>query len=67
MNAGTTEASINEYGRFADLKKTVDREKAKAYFEVLDGTIIPEFKLSMRIESLLKEFILCGGFDVSGK
>ncbi|MDD4592952.1 MAG: hypothetical protein PHG06_21415, partial [Parabacteroides sp.] len=65
MNAGITEANINEYGRFDDLKNTVDREKAKAYFEAAEGMSIPAFRLSIKIEKLLKEFILSGGFDIN--
>ncbi len=64
MNIDITEANINEYGRFDDLKKTVDRDKAKAYFEALEGASIPAFRLSIKIEKLLKEFILSGGFDI---
>lgn len=65
MNVGITQAKINEYGRFDDLKKTVDRYKAKAYFEALEGKSIPEFRLSIKIEKLLKDFILSGGFDIN--
>lgn len=64
MNVDITEANINEYGRFDDLKKTVDRDKAKAYFEAIEGTSIPAFRLSIKIEKLLKDFILRGGFDI---
>lgn len=64
MNVDITEANINEYGRFDDLKKTVDRDKAKAYFEAVEGTSIPAFRLSIKIEKLLKDFILRGGFDI---
>lgn len=65
MNAGITEASINEYGRFDDLKKTVVREKAEEYFLSNEGEKVPAFKLSIKIEKLLKEFILSGGFDIN--
>ncbi|PKO08102.1 MAG: DEAD/DEAH box helicase [Chloroflexi bacterium HGW-Chloroflexi-2] len=64
MNVGPTEANINEYGRFDDLKKTVDRDVAKAYFEAVEGTSIPAFRLSIKIEKLLKDFIIRGGFDI---
>lgn len=66
MNVGITEVNINEYGRFDDLKKTVDRGKAKAYFETVEGMSIPEFRLSIKIEKLLKDFIISGGFDIDG-
>ena len=65
MNVGPTEANINEYGRFDDLKRTVDREKSKAYFEKIEGTSIPAFRLSIKIEKLLKDFILSSGFDIN--
>ena len=64
MNVDITEANINEYGRFDDLKRTVDRDKAKEYFEAIEGTSIPAFRLSIKIEKLLKDFILSGGFDI---
>ncbi|MEI6131968.1 MAG: HsdR family type I site-specific deoxyribonuclease [Bacillota bacterium] len=64
MTFNVTEANINEYGRFDDLMKTVDRDKAKAYFESLQVTTIPAFQLSIKIEKLLKDFILRGGFDI---
>ena len=64
MNAGITEASINEYGRFDDLKKTVVREKAEEYFVSTEGAKVPAFRLSIKIEKLLKDFILSGGFDI---
>ena len=66
MNVGINEANINEYGRFDDLKSTVDKTKAKTYFELLEGTTIPEFKLSIKIEKLLKDFIFSGGFEING-
>ena len=65
MNAGITEANINEYGRFDDLKKTVVREKAEEYFVATEGTRVPAFRLSIKIEKLLKDFILSGGFDIN--
>lgn len=64
MNAGITEASINEYGRFDDLKQTVVREKAEEYFVSTEGAKVPAFRLSIKIEKLLKDFILSGGFDI---
>ena len=65
MNIGSNEANINEYGRIDDLEKTVNRDKAKAYFEAVEGTSISEISLSVKIEKLLKDFILSGGFDIN--
>lgn len=66
MQSNVTEANINEYGRFDALKNTVDRTKAQAYFEHLVGSTLPPFKVSIRIDALLKDFILKDGFEVEG-
>tara|TARA_Y100000296_G_C5179598_1_gene262666 strand:+ start:12402 stop:16208 length:3807 start_codon:yes stop_codon:yes gene_type:complete len=58
MNNSVTEKSLNNFGRFDSLKDSVDRTKAKAYFEKLDGSPISPFKLNIRIDSFLKAFIL---------
>ncbi|MCM3602465.1 HsdR family type I site-specific deoxyribonuclease [Robertmurraya korlensis] len=64
MVANVTEASINEFGRFDDLKASVDKTKAKEYFEKLEKTKIQPFKINIRVHSLLQEFILKGGIDI---
>ncbi|NOQ15396.1 MAG: hypothetical protein GQ583_13080, partial [Methyloprofundus sp.] len=64
MNAGVTEANINEFGRFDDLKGGVDKAKAKAYFEGLESTSISPFKVNIKIDRLLQDFIMSGGFDL---
>lgn len=65
MNATVTAANINEFGRFDDLKSCVDKTKAKAYFEKLESASITEFKVNMKINNLLQDFIIRGGFDLS--
>jgi type I restriction enzyme, R subunit len=64
MGIGLSEASINEFGRFDELKDTVDRAKAKAYFEGLGGSAIAPFQVNIRVHELLQKFILNGGFDI---
>ncbi len=64
MNTSISESNINEYGRFDELKSTVDKAKAKAFFEKQDGTKIPPFKVNIRVDKLLKEFIISGGFEL---
>lgn len=61
MNTGITETNINEYGRFDDLKTTVDRSKAKSYFEKLEGESLPTFRVNIKIHKLLQTFIIKGG------
>jgi len=57
LNDNVSDKNINNFGRFDALKETVNKEKAKAYFEKLDATSIPPFKLNMRIDKFLKQFI----------
>lgn len=57
LNDNVNEKNINNFGRFDALKETVDKQKAKAYFENQDGVPIPPFKLNMRIDKFLKTFI----------
>ena len=64
MDSGITEKNINEYGRFDDLKSTVDKNKAKAYFEELEGKTIPAFRINIKIHDLIQEFIISGGFEM---
>ena len=64
MAANVTETSINEFGRFDELKASVDKNKAKEYFEKLEGAKIPPFKINIRVHNLLQKFILSGGFDI---
>ncbi len=64
MDSGVSEANINDYGRFDELKDTVDKPKAKEHFEKLAGEKIPAFKVNIRIQNLLQKFILEGGFKI---
>ena len=59
-----TESNINEFGRFDDLKDSVDKARAKAFFEQKEGKTLPLFKVNTRAAALLKKFILEGGFDI---
>lgn len=59
-----TESNINEFGRFDDLKDSVDKARAKAFFEQKEGRTLPLFKVNTRAAALLKKFILEGGFDI---
>jgi type I restriction enzyme R subunit len=66
MNLKLTEANINEYGHFDSLKATVDKAKARAYFE-RKGETVSIFRVNVLIDQLLKKFLLEGGFDVEGE
>lgn len=64
MQTDISELNINEYGRFDELKSTIDRDKAKAYFERIEGKMLPAYKISIKIDQLLKNFILKNGVDL---
>lgn len=57
-------ANINEFGRYDDLKKTVDKAKAKKYFEKAEGIKLIPPKVNIKVDHLLREFILSGGFEI---
>ena len=61
LSTRITESNINEYGRFEALKNTVDKAKAKVYFEEHDGESLSEFKVNIKIDKLLSRFVLSGG------
>ena len=64
MELRVTEVNINEFGRFDALKDTVDRQKAKSYFEQIEGMKIIPPKISVKMDSLLRKFIIHGGDGV---
>lgn len=57
MADSVNDKNLNDFGRFDALKDTVDKAKAKAYFEKQDGVTLPLFKLNIRIDQFLKRFI----------
>lgn len=59
-----TERNINEYGRLNELEKTIDLDKASAYFEQKTGKPVPKWKVNREATMLLRDFILQGGFDI---
>lgn len=65
MTLGITEANLNEFGRFDELKDSVDNDKARDYFEKTDGTQLAPFKVNIKIHDLLRKFILGGGFEIA--
>ena len=64
MARHVTEDNINEYGRFDVLKGTADLGKARDYFVRKEGKPMPPFKVNMRLDKLLREFVIQGGFDI---
>ncbi|WP_337240582.1 type I restriction endonuclease subunit R [Proteus faecis] len=64
MSDNVSEKNLNNFGRFDALKDSVDKTKAKAYFDKQDGVALPPFKLNMRIEQFLKQFIFAQADDL---
>ena len=64
LRTNITEINLNEYGRFDELKESVDKGKAKLFFEELEGITIPPFKVNMRVHNLLKYFVINGKVDI---
>jgi len=53
-----TETNINEFGRFDKLIASVDRAKAKTYFEEIEKQTVSTFAASSKASKLLREFLL---------
>ena len=64
MGLNLNEATINEFGRFEELKKSVDKDKAKTFFESREHIKLITPKVNMKTDQLLRQFILTGGFEV---
>lgn len=63
MQLNLTEANIDEFGRFDKLKQSVDKAAAKAFLEKIAGKAIIPPKVNMKVDKILRKFILTGGFD----
>lgn len=63
MQLNLTEANIDEFGRFDKLKQSVDKAAAKAFLEKIEGKAIILPKVNMKVDKILRKFILTGGFD----
>ena len=64
MKLGLNEKNIREFGRFDELKKTVDKSKAKAFFEKKEKCRLIPPKVNMKTDQFLRSFIIKGGFDL---
>ena len=60
-------SNINEYGYFDKLKNTVDKDKAKEYFEKIEGGEVKPFKVNIKIDHLLRSFIVDGKIPEFGE
>lgn len=65
MALNVDDASINEFGRFDNLKATVDISKSSAYFEAVEGKKLPLPMINIKVDKILRDFIIKGGYDIS--
>ena len=61
MQLNLTEANIDEFGRFDKLKQSVNKAAAKAFLEKIEGKVIIPPKVNMKVDKILRKFILTGG------
>ena len=60
----SNEATINEFGRYDNLKATLDIDKAKAYFSKIEGKPISTFSARTKFDTLTHKFIIEGCFEL---
>ena len=65
MKSQVTDANVNEFGRFDRLTSSIDKAKAKAYFEKIEGATVSAFDTSIKPSKLLRDFVLNGGFELT--
>src|SRR5574344_853441 len=64
--SGVNESTINEFGRFDELRDSLDKAKAKDFFEKQEGHEIRPKNVNSLADKLLRSFILSGGYDIEG-
>ena len=67
MNKIVNKNNINDFGRIENLAKTVNMQKAKTYFEKVEGKALEQYEVFIKSEKLLREFVLSGGFNINRK
>ncbi|MPM18652.1 hypothetical protein SDC9_65068 [bioreactor metagenome] len=65
MSSGVTKENINDYGRYDDLVSGYDKQKAKSYFEFLEGKKLIPPQVYPKVNNQLRDFILSGGYDLN--
>ncbi len=63
MNVVSSETDITNV-LLKPIKDSMNIDKAKSYFERLEKTSLPKYKIVVKADELLRKFILAGGFDI---
>lgn len=61
MRSDVMPENLNSFNRFDALTKTIDKAKAKAYFEKIEGVKLHLLRIAPKAENFLKDFILSNG------
>jgi type I restriction enzyme R subunit len=64
MNAQHDDDKITDVGGYEDLKRSIDVNLAKKYFEYATGREYDLFEVNLDAYDMLYKFILVGGFDI---
>lgn len=64
MSRNVTAEDINDFGLYDKLLASVDRSVAREYIEKAERQTVKPFRIPLKIDKLLRQFILSGGFDV---
>ncbi|MDD2435489.1 MAG: HsdR family type I site-specific deoxyribonuclease [Bacilli bacterium] len=64
MSLPLTESNLNEFNRFEDLLKTVNKDTAKSSLEKIYNKELKQYEVSMETHEILRKFILEGGFGL---
>lgn len=67
MGLNLNKGNINEFVRLDELKKSVDKAKAMAFFEAQEQTKLNLPKVNMKTDLLIRKFILSGGFEIEAQ
>lgn len=66
IDANATATNLDDYGRFDELKRTIDKQKVKAYFETISDEPLSPARINIRAANLLRNFILRVGCEIDG-
>ena len=63
LDRKVTEANYKEFGYFDELVASVDKNRAKKFFQVIERDNYKDYRLNMYISGYLKKFVISGGVD----
>ena len=64
MSRNVIAENINDFGLYDKLLANVDTSIAQEYIKKVEGQPVKLFRVPSKVDKLLRQFILSGGFDV---